>query len=180
MRVDENGFFLREDILKTFGIRKKNVLDIGIGPLALMAAQTFGCHVTTVDFSPEAVQSFRRDISEKKLGEMITVRCIDAAHLPYTANAFDAVVCYGALHHTPPEDRARCTAEMIRVAGDLVVIAELTEAGFNRIHNGEHLKRVCLEWLQAYLAEYGSVRVHASSMMVLFCICPHCFSPPVL
>jgi ubiquinone/menaquinone biosynthesis C-methylase UbiE len=177
MRVDENGFFLREDILETFGIRKKNVLDIGTGPLGLLAAQTFECQVTTIDFSPEAVQRFRRDVSGKQLGGMITVRCADAAHLPYGARAFDAVVCYGALHHTPPGDRARCVGEMIRVTRELTVIAELTEAGFNRTHGGGRLARVSLEWLQAYLAESGSLLIHTSPMMVAYGICPYS-SPP--
>ncbi|MBE9595007.1 MAG: hypothetical protein IMF19_16185, partial [Proteobacteria bacterium] len=56
MKEDAEGLIERAEILKRWAVEDKTVLDIGTGPLAVIAARDFHCTVTNIDISADALR----------------------------------------------------------------------------------------------------------------------------
>jgi SAM-dependent methyltransferase len=88
------------------------VLDVGCGDgRHLRAAAARGCTAMGVDYDASALHSTRAAI-----GASVDLVVADAAHLPFLAGAFDAVICTETLEHLP--DDAGATREIARVLQD--------------------------------------------------------------
>jgi 2-polyprenyl-3-methyl-5-hydroxy-6-metoxy-1,4-benzoquinol methylase len=101
------------------GLHDRPVLDVGTGTgrAALVLARA-GARVTGVDPSEEMLAVARsRAVAE---GASVSFRLGDAHALEFPDQSFDAVVCLRVLMHAP--DWRRCTAELCRVAGRLVIL----------------------------------------------------------
>lgn len=72
-------------------------LGCGQGALARLLVERFQVHVTATDFDPAQVELARSGLSD--LGERVSVDEVDARHLPYESDAFDAVFSFGVMHH---------------------------------------------------------------------------------
>ena len=99
MKEDAEGLIKREEILKHSGLRGKHILDIGAGPLSIIAARDFNCRVTNIDISESALRDAKRDAESEGVADRITYELGDATSLRYADASFDAVISYGALHH---------------------------------------------------------------------------------
>lgn len=156
MGGDLNGLRLRVEVLEKGEVRNKTLLDIGAGPLGIIAARDFNCRVTSVDISREKL----KEVCDEARGEGIEIRFElgDATNLPYKNNKFDVVVSYAALHHIPVGKRGSFVHEVYRVAKERVIIAEYTLVGFNLIHPGGEYEPVDLDWLDKELSSLGKVK----------------------
>ncbi len=87
------------------------VLDVGCGTgIQLAAYQQAGCRVSGIDTSPAML-----DVARRRLGERADLQLSDAAHMPYSDEAFDLVLAATVLHEMPPEVRGTVLDEMKRV-----------------------------------------------------------------
>ena len=48
MKMDSEGLPDREDLLRKCRAKNKTLLDVGTGPIALIAAKEFNCQVTNI------------------------------------------------------------------------------------------------------------------------------------
>jgi len=154
--MDEDRIARRRRILDTACVGNGSFLDVGAGPLGLIAAKEYGCTVTTIDNSEEKI----REVSEEasKQGVSVKFELGDASRMPYPDSFFDYVVCLGTLHHVPVSLRQAVVKECLRTAGKKAVFAEYTKEGFGRIHpEGEH-EAVDIKWLEDCLGSLGSFK----------------------
>ncbi len=107
------------------------VLDVAGGPgaSAVHLAQTFGCHVTALDYSGANVAAARQAAVRAGVGGLVVAVEGDAERLPLESGSFDAVVCECAFCTFP--DKATAAAEFRRVLrpGGRLGLSDLTRAG---------------------------------------------------
>jgi ubiquinone/menaquinone biosynthesis C-methylase UbiE len=168
MKQDSEGLPDRAEILQIAKLENKTLLDIGTGPLSIIAARDFNCRVTNIDISAEALREAVLEVKREGLEHKISLEQEDAADLPYPDRAFHTVISYGALHHNFPDVRERIIREAYRVAEKQIIIAELTEAGFNQLHGSSGFIAVDLNWLERILSSLGEVERYSSKMMNVY------------
>lgn len=116
------GIYATQRLLESCRVAPGHVvLDIGCGTgyTASYLAQKYQARVVAIDISPRSVEEAR------KRGLQVTVLQADAHHLPFPANAFDAVIVESVLVFC---DAARVSLEMHRVlrGGGVLGVSELT------------------------------------------------------
>lgn len=170
MLIKENSDGLpdRAEILDRGKLKNKTLLDIGTGPLATIAAREFNCYVTNIDFSGEALKEAQKEAEREGLGQRINFEKEDATNLSYQDGTFDVVTSYGALHHSPPDKREELIRQACRVAKEKVIIAELTEVGFELFHGFSSYVPVDLNWLEKELNSLGKVEKYPGKMMNVY------------
>jgi len=168
IKQDADGFPDRAEILRIAGLENRTLLDIGTGPLSIIAAREFNCRVTNIDVSAAALREAAARVKREGRESKISLEQADAASLPYLDRAFHTVISYGALHHNPPEKRERIIREAHRVAEEQIIIAELTEAGFGYVHGSSGFKAVDLGWLEKVLDSLGRVKRYPGRMMNVY------------
>jgi ubiquinone/menaquinone biosynthesis C-methylase UbiE len=168
MKMNSEGLPDREDLLRECRAKNKNLLDVGTGPIALIAAKEFDCQVTNIDYSSAALKEARKEANRAGLKNKIKFDKVDASNLPYQDKSFDIVVCYGALHHNDPKKREDILREIFRVSKETVAVSELTQLGFEHIHGASSFVAVDLDWLENRLCALGEVRMYRSRMMNVY------------
>ncbi len=136
----------RKKLLEICNARNKTLLDIGVGPLAIIAARDFNCDVTSIDINEDELKKAKQDIIKEKLGNKIHIEKQDATNLSYSDNKFDISISYCAMHHTPMEKREKFISELYRVSKEKIIIAEFNKFGFP--HSKDEYKRVDFNWLE--------------------------------
>jgi len=72
----------------------------GSGGPALYVARKVGCRVTGIDANESGIAAATRSAVESNLNDRLSFRLADAdAPLPFTENAFDALICVDAMNH---------------------------------------------------------------------------------
>jgi tRNA A58 N-methylase Trm61 len=170
MREDEKGFVDRAAILERWKVRHKRVLDLGAGPLTIIAARDFNCVVTTVEIAPEKREEVNQEVEAEGLQARIAVELGDVRSLSYPNRSFEVVIGYGVLHHLEPVDREQCIREAVRVASELVIFAELKAEGFKKIHELSEFTPVDLTWLERALAAYGDLERYYGRLMHVYAV----------
>lgn len=154
----------RYRLLEIAKARGKDLLDIGVGPLTVIAARDFGCRVTSIDVSEEALQKARAEAKEE--GLVITFERHDATDLPYGDNSFDVVVSCRTLHHIPPGARKTFISEAYRVAREKIVIADYNEVGFP--HGADEYEIVDFRWLEEELSLLSEMETHEDGKINIY------------
>lgn len=93
----------------------KRVLDVGCGfgrPAVRLAEKT-GCDVLGITVSQEQVTEANRYAKERGLEGRVSFELIDAMHLPFDSESFDAAWAFECLFHMP--DRAEVVRQIARV-----------------------------------------------------------------
>ncbi len=107
------------------------VLDVacGRGLSAVHLAQSFGCHVTGLDYGPENVAAAQTHAQEQGVAQLTHFRQGDAEGLPFEAATFDAVVSECSFCTFP--DKTTAAAEMARVLkpGGRLGLSDMTLSG---------------------------------------------------
>lgn len=117
------------------------LLEIGTGKGRFLAALLKKVRrVTTVDLDPAEQRFARLNVAFEGLSRKARFIHADAAHLPFDARRFDAVVSLNALHHL--ENWNAVLAEALRVLkpGGKLVLADFSRDGFrifDRLHRME-------------------------------------------
>lgn len=168
LKEDSEGLIERAEILKRWAVKDKLLLDIGAGPLAIIAARDFNCTVTNIDISEGALSDAKRDAANEGVAGRIRFDKVDATSLPYPNGCFEVVISYGVLHHIEIEKRRRFIQEACRVASEKVIVAELTLEGFQRIHAVSNFQVVDLEWVETELNSFGEVDKYVGTLMNVY------------
>ncbi len=160
----------REQLLELANAHNTTLIDVGAGPLAVVAAEEFGCEVVCVDIDFEKVRLATEDARETGLAERLLYCVGDGARLPFTDNSFAVATSYNALHHIPVPLREQFVEELARVASDTVIIADMGDERFARTHaEGDHTQ-VSMTGVCDQLATMGIVTQHVGPE-ILACIC---------
>ena len=168
LKEDSEGLIERAEILRRWKVENKNLLDIGAGPLAIIAARDFNCKVTNIDISEYALREAKIDAEKEGVAERISLDKGDATSLPYPNSSFDVVISYGVLHHTDLERRKKFIQEACRVAKERVIVVELTPEGFKKFHSFSNFQAVDLEWLERELNSLGEVERYSGTLMTVY------------
>ncbi len=84
----------RAEVLRLGNVDNTTLLDVGAGPLAVIAARDFNCRVTTIDTSVSALESARREAVTAGVEGRISFHQEDVTELSYADNSFDVAVGY--------------------------------------------------------------------------------------
>ncbi len=119
-----------EELCETLDLSAgSKVLDVAAGNgMASLAAARRWCDVVSTDYVPNLLERGRARASAEGLS--IEFEVADAEALPFTDNAFDAVVSTFGVMFTPNQDKA--AAELMRVckSGGQIGLANWTPEGF--------------------------------------------------
>ena len=110
------GLALTYHLGDVMGLSAKNrLLDVacGRGAAAVHLAQSFGCHVTGLDYSQDNVAAAGDHASAQVVAHLTVFRHGDAERLPFDDSTFDAVISECSFCTFP--DKAAAAAEMARV-----------------------------------------------------------------
>ncbi len=105
-----------------------NILDVGTGtaliPIAL-CRRSVHCQVTAIDLAGEMLKLARRNVSAAHLDGAIMLEQVDAKHMPYGPDHFDAVISNSIVHHIPQPQSA--VGEILRVlrSDGLLIVRDL-------------------------------------------------------
>lgn len=168
MNIDTDFQEERENVLRLGRVDGREILDIGAGPLALMAVTHYDCYVTTIDTSREKLAEAEEEAKRQGVAEKISFEQEDASDLSYPDDGFDIGICFCALHHIDETRRESVIRELIRVSYERVVIAELNPAGFKELHSKDPYIPVDLAWLEEILKSQGNTAVHPLEAMTIF------------
>ena len=156
----------RPKILEISKVRNKTLLDIGVGPLAVIAVRDFECNVTSIDIDKKVLEKAKEEITREGIAKKINLEKEDATNLSYPNNKFDVAISYGTLHHIPIEKRKKFIYELYRVSKEEIIIAEFNEQGFP--HPDDEYKRVDLNWLENELKSLGKLDMYIGKKMNLY------------
>ncbi len=165
-----NRHILRKKVLEISQVNNQTLLDIGAGPLAIIAARDFNCKVTSIDISKKELDIAKEDAQKEGI-DNINFDLEDATNLSYKNETFDSVISYCALHHIPINKRSKFIRELFRVTKEKIVIVDLNENGFNQIHSNDDYKRVDFNVLENelnLLYKYKTFKIEDKNIYICF------------
>lgn len=129
----------REFIIQKTQINNSSILEIGTGKgyLALTLAKK-GHIVHTIDMDQDALRFTSACARVMGLNKKIILKKMDAESLSYQDGAFDCVISVNLVHHL--RNPKKCLKEMMRVAKDKIVVADLNKRGadiLRKVHAAE-------------------------------------------
>jgi phosphatidylethanolamine/phosphatidyl-N-methylethanolamine N-methyltransferase len=119
----------------------QRVLEVGVGTGLSLPYFRPDSHVTGIDVSPEMLDKAKQRAARQKLAQVEALHVMDAEHMTFEDNSFDAVLALYVASVVP--DPARFAAEMRRVCipgGTIVLVNHFTS------ENG------VLRWMEKRLA----------------------------
>jgi ubiquinone/menaquinone biosynthesis C-methylase UbiE len=126
------GLALTEHLGKVIGLNPDDrVLDVacGRGASAVHLAETFGCHVTGLDYGAENVAAAIALAADRGVAHLTAFRQGDAEGLPFDDGAFDALISECSFCTFP--DKSTAAEEMARVLrqGGRLGLTDMTVSG---------------------------------------------------
>lgn len=105
------------------------VLDIGsgLGGPARTLAETYGCHVTGIDLTPEFCDTATTLSKWVGLGDRVTFIQGDATALPFDAGLFDAAMTIHVAMNIPAKDQMYAEAKRILKPGGMFVVYDILQ-----------------------------------------------------
>lgn len=170
LNTDIDRVRIRTDVLEKSRIRNKTILDIGVGPLAIIAARDFNCKVTSIDISKEELDIAKEDALKEGV-DNINFELEDATNLSYKNETFDSVISFCALHHIPINKRNNFIQELFRVAKEKIIVVDLDDESFNQIHSNDDYKRVDFNVLENelnLLCKYKTFNIEDKNIYICF------------
>lgn len=146
----------RKKLLEICKVENVDILDIGAGDLAIIAAEEFNCKVTSIDLSKKVLEEENHRVNRKGLDDKIKLEKEDATELSYDDNSFSTVISYGALHHNPEEKRSKFIEEAFRVCKNKIIISEFKPQ--HHIHPEDVHPPVNHDWLYKKLKQSSEVK----------------------
>jgi len=118
----------RSLIFKKAKISGGKILEVGTGRghMAVALAKN-GLKVVSIDLDRKAQKIAKLNLKSLKLDKSVSLKHMDAEKLKYKDNSFDFVISVNFIHHA--NNPAKCIKEMVRVAREKLVIADLNRRG---------------------------------------------------
>jgi len=157
-------------VLDLAQVHELEILDIGAGPLSIIAAKDYNCCVTSIDIDGEELHVWEVEAEKEGVSDRISFEEEDATNISYCNDAFDVGVCYCALHHIPVEKRDEAISELSRVSSERFIIADYTLEGFLEIHSREDFVPVDLALLENFLKSSGTMNVIPMGRLVIYTV----------
>lgn len=118
----------RDFIITKAKLSKVKILEVGTGRghMALALAKK-GFKLTSVDLDRKAQHVAKASLKALKLDKLVTLKIMNAERLQYKDDSFDYVISVNFIHHA--KNPVRCLKEMVRLAKDKLVIADINKKG---------------------------------------------------
>lgn len=153
----------RKFILAKAKISEGRILEVGTGRghMAAVLAKN-GLSIVSIDLDRKAQGVAKLKLKSLKLEKYVSLKMMNAEGLKYKDNSFDCVISVNFIHHA--KNPAKCLKEMIRVAKNKIIIADLNKRGeriMEKVHALEGHKHVVskmsLLGIKEYLKKTGLV-----------------------
>jgi ubiquinone/menaquinone biosynthesis C-methylase UbiE len=118
----------RNFILIKAKVLRGKILEVGTGRgNTTVALAKKGFRIVSIDLDKIAQNIARVKLKNLKIDKKVSLKIMNAEKLRYQDNYFDYVVSVNFIHHA--DNPAKCLKEMIRVAKNKIVIADLNNRG---------------------------------------------------
>jgi ubiquinone/menaquinone biosynthesis C-methylase UbiE len=109
------------NILRPILAKGGRVLDYGCGngDFAIWAAQQ-GALVSAIDISAVSIENARHAAEDAAVADRISFRVMDAEHMGFEDNSFDAICILGVLHHLDLDAAYRELVRVVKATGTVV------------------------------------------------------------
>ncbi len=118
----------RQLILAKAKLSKAKILEIGTGKghMAIILAKK-GFNLVSIDLDKKAQAIAEESLKTLKINKLVTLKIMNAEKLQYGNDSFDSVISVNFMHHA--KNPIKCLREMIRVAKNKLVIADINKRG---------------------------------------------------
>jgi len=153
----------REFILTKAKVSGGRILEVGTGRghMAVALAKN-GLKVVSIDLDRKAQKTAKLKLKSLKLDNSVSLKNMNAERLKYKDNFFNEVISVNFIHHA--KNPAKCLKEMVRVARNKLVIADLNKRGekiMKKVHSLDghsHVaSKMSLLGVKEYLEKEGLV-----------------------
>ena len=152
----------RSYIIAKAGLNKGgSILEVGTGRghMATALARK-GFKLTSIDLDKKAQGVAKIHLKEIKNGKSAILKIMNAERLRFKDDSFDQVVSVNFIHHA--KNPAKCLKEMIRVARNRLIVADINKRGerimekVHRLDGHNHaLSKMSLKEMEALLKNAG-------------------------
>jgi len=118
----------RRLILAKAELSKTKILEVGTGKghMAIILAKQ-GFKLVSIDLDKKAQAIAKDSLKNLKINKLVTLKVMNAEKLRYGNDYFDSVISVNFMHHA--KNPIKCLREMIRVAKNKIVIADINKFG---------------------------------------------------
>ena len=164
----------RNFIITKAKLTKGKILEVGTGKgYMTIALAKKGFKLTSVDLDRKAQSIAKAGLKAIKLDKLVILKIMNAERLQYKDDSFDYVISVNFIHHA--KNPVRCLNEMIRLAKDKLVIADINKRGeriMQKVHgldgHGHAASKMSLQGVKAFLDKAGmSVKVYRDSCQTI-------------
>jgi len=152
----------RNYIIAKAGLLKGNsMLEVGTGRGHMATALVRkGFKLTSIDLDKKAQSVAKMHLKAIKRGKTASLKIMNAEKLRYKDGSFNQVISVNFIHHA--KNPVRCLREMIRVARNKIIIADINKRGeriMDKVHkldgHKHALSRISLKEMEALLKNAG-------------------------
>ena len=133
----------------------------GRGHMAVVLAKN-GLKLVSIDLDRKARNAAKLKLKSLKLDKFVLLKIMNAERLKYKDNSFDYVISVNFIHHA--KNPVKCLKEMIRVAKNKLIIADLNKQGekvMEKVHaldgHKHEASKLSLLGVKEYLEKTGLV-----------------------
>jgi 2-polyprenyl-3-methyl-5-hydroxy-6-metoxy-1,4-benzoquinol methylase len=164
----------RNFILAKAKLSKGRVLEVGTGKghLAIVLAKK-GFKFTSIDLDRKAQKVAKIILKELRLDKFAVLKIMNAERLRFSNDCFDSVISVNFIHHA--DNPVKCIKEMVRVAKEKLIIADLNKRGeciMEKVHSldghNHHASKMSLSSARTLLEKLGlSVKTYHDSCQIV-------------
>jgi len=164
----------RNLILTKARIAKGKILEVGTGKgqMAIVLARK-GFKLTSIDLDRKAQNIAKARLKAIKLDKLVALRVMNAERIRYKDSFFDYIISVNFIHHA--RNPIKCVEEMIRVAMNRIIIADINKRGariMKKVHALEGHKhissRISLKEIGLFLKKAGlKVNVYRDTCQII-------------
>ena len=133
-----------------------------------------GLKVVSIDLDKRAQKTAKLKFKSLKLDKFVSLKHMNAERLKYKDNSFNEVVSVNFIHHA--KNPAKCLKEMVRVAKNKIIIADLNKRGekiMEKVHaldgHSHAASKISLEGMGVLLKKSGiKIKVYRDTCQTIF------------
>jgi ubiquinone/menaquinone biosynthesis C-methylase UbiE len=151
----------RNFILAKAKLTQGRVLEVGTGKghMAIALARS-GLKLVSIDLDKKAQSEAKLNLKIMKLDQYVVLKMMNAEELHYSDSYFNSVISVNFIHHA--KNPAKCLKEMVRVAKEKLVIADINQKGqriLEKVHaldgHRHEASKMSMSGVKEYLQKAG-------------------------